>query len=218
MLILMLFPHHVVLFLSATFVLAAVPGPGMLYVAARTLAGGRLEGIVSSLGTAIGGLVHVAAAALGLSAIILASAELFTAVKVVGAIYLVWLGLKTLRLARREAAESFRQSQRVSATLGVALREGIIVEATNPKTAAFFLAFLPQFVSPGSGHLVLQLLVLGAVSVCMNTLGDLAAVLGAGAFRSLFQRNTGLMRRFRQTSGGILIGLGAGALLARRPS
>ncbi len=210
--------HNIALFLAAAFVLAAIPGPGMLYVATRTIAGGRLEGIASSLGNAIGGFVHVIAAALGLSAIILASAQLFTALKIVGALYLIWLGIKTLRTARAHTAETMQQSPPDSPGIAKAVREGIVVEATNPKTAAFFLAFLPQFVSPESGHLVLQFLILGAISVSLNTTADLIAVLAASGFRSLLHRNAELMRRFRQTSGGILIALGAGTLLARRPS
>lgn len=211
----MIHPQHLALFLTAAFILATIPGPGMLYVATRTIAGGRPEGIASSLGNAIGGFVHVIAAALGLSAIILASAQLFTALKIVGAFYLIWLGIKTLKTARRDTAEPSRPT---SHGMTKAFREGIVVEATNPKTAAFFLAFLPQFVSPETGRLVLQFAILGAISVSLNTAADLIAVLTASGFRSLLHRNAELMRRFRQTSGGILIALGAGTLLARRPS
>src|SRR5262245_19409915 len=124
-----------VLFLLAASIIALSPGPGILYVAARTLAGGRDEGLASSFGTALGGLVHVLAGAVGVSALVMASAEAFTLLKWLGALYLVWLGLKTLREARIDLP---LVGTRVGSKR--ALREGIIVEALNPKTAAFFLA------------------------------------------------------------------------------
>src|SRR5882757_2022960 len=143
------------LFLAAALVIAAIPGSGIFYVAARTLSGGRTAGIASTLGTALGGLVHVIAGALGISAIILASAQLFSAVKLAGALYLVWLGIKTIREARRSLPE---QISPIGATR--AFREGIVVEALNPKTAAFFLAFIPQFLDPSAGHPELQFMAL----------------------------------------------------------
>src|SRR5215218_535727 len=120
------------LFFAAAFVLAITPGPGIFYVAARTLAGGRAEGIASSFGTGLGGMVHVFAGSLGVSAIVLASAELFTALKLIGAAYLVWLGFRTFRTARNEA--KFGEP---TASIGTrqAFREGVLVEALNPKTA-----------------------------------------------------------------------------------
>ena len=126
------------LFLFAALVIAAVPGPGIFYVAARTLSGGKRAGIASTFGTALGGLVHVIAGGLGVSAIILASAELFTALKFAGAIYLVWLGVRTFR----EAGNWLPQQTSAVGTQR-AFREGVLVEALNPKTAAFFLAFIP---------------------------------------------------------------------------
>ena len=133
------------LFLAAASIIAVSPGPGIFYVAARTLADGRGVGLASSLGTGVGGLVHVAAGAVGVSALILASAEAFTILKLAGALYLVWLGIKTAREARLDIVAAAR-----GASVGRAFRDGIFVEALNPKTAAFFLAFLPQFVDPGA--------------------------------------------------------------------
>src|SRR5438552_18204779 len=131
------------LFLLAGVVIAAVPGPGIFYVAARTLSGGKQAGIASTFGTALGGLVHVIAGGLGVSAIILASAELCSVLKFAGAFYLVWLGIRTFR----EAGELL--PPQISAVGGQrAFREGVLVEALNPKTAAFFLAFIPQFLDP----------------------------------------------------------------------
>jgi threonine/homoserine/homoserine lactone efflux protein len=141
------------LFLLAAFIIAAIPGPGIFYVAARTLSGGSNTGFASSFGLALGGLVHVAAGALGVSAIILASAQLFTALKLVGAFYLIWLGIKTFREAGSAPPEQIEPAgaQR-------AFRDGVVVEALNPKTAAFFLAFIPQFIEPAAGAVALQLL------------------------------------------------------------
>ena len=135
------------LFFMAALVIAATPGPGIFYVAARTLSGGRVEGVASSLGTAVGGLVHVSAGAFGVSAIILASAQLFTALKLVGAAYLLWLGIKTIREAYVTLLGPVE-----STGAKRAFRQGIVVEALNPKTAAFFLAFIPQFIEPDAGH------------------------------------------------------------------
>ena len=162
------------LFLLAALVIAAVPGPGIFYVAARTLAGGSKAGIASTFGTALGGLVHVIAGGLGVSAIILASAELFAVLKFAGAIYLIWLGIRTFREARHLLPEQIAPvgSKR-------AFRDGVLVEALNPKTAAFFLAFIPQFLDPAGAYPALQFMTLGLVSVALNTLVDFIVVLMA---------------------------------------
>lgn len=201
------------LFLLAATAIAISPGPGIFYVTARTLAGGRAEGLASSFGTGVGGLVHVAAGAVGVSALVLASAEAFTVLKIAGALYLVWLGLKTFRESRivpdvRVAATGSRR----------AFREGIVVEALNPKTAAFFLAFLPQFVDPAAGAVWLQFLVLGLVSVALNTGVDVVvAFLAARARTAAIARPT-LLRRLRQGSGLLIGSLGLSLLFARRPA
>jgi len=133
------------LFLAAALVLAVMPGPGMLYVGARALAGGLGEGLASTAGTGLGGMVHVVAGALGLSAIVMASAEAFVLMKLLGGFYLIWLGVQAWRQARL----SLQPGAELPA-LGMlrAFREGVVVEALNPKTAAFFLAFVPQFLDP----------------------------------------------------------------------
>jgi threonine/homoserine/homoserine lactone efflux protein len=200
------------IFLAAASLIALSPGPGILYVAARTLAGGRREGLASSLGTAIGGLVHVLAGAVGVSALVMASAEAFTLLKWAGALYLIWLGLKTLREARWAMAPA---APRIGATR--ALREGIVVEALNPKTAAFFLAFLPQFVDP-TGAVWLQFLGLGLISVSLNTAVDVAIVVLAARARALALGRPTLLARLRTGAGLLIAGLGVGLLLSRRPA
>lgn len=208
-------PTQLLLYLAATLLLAITPGPGLVYVAARTLAGGRAEGVASSLGTGLGGLVHVLAGSLGVSALLLASADLFTALTLLGAGYLIWLGLRTLRDARREAL-----ADPAAPPVGArrAFREGVLVEALNPKTAAFFLAFVPQFLDPAAGHVALQFVLLGAVSVALNTLADIAVACAASRFRKGAAPRPALVRRLRQGSGGAMVALGIGLALARRPA
>jgi threonine/homoserine/homoserine lactone efflux protein len=201
------------LFLLAAFIIAAIPGPGIFYVAARTLAGGRQAGIASTLGTASGGLVHVVAGGLGVSAIILASAQLFTGLKLIGALYLIWLGFKTFR-------EAGHAPQPPIDSIGAerAFREGIVVEALNPKTAAFFLAFIPQFLEPAAGHPALQFMALGLISVALNTLADVIVVIVASTARSNLLRRPRLIHWLRQGSGLFIASLGISLALARRPA
>ena len=207
------------LYTVAALVLAVTPGPGIFYVAARTLAGGRAEGVASSIGTGVGGLVHVLAGSLGVSAIVLASAELFTALKLVGAAYLVWLGLRTFRSARREASTPL-DGARPAPAIGPkrAFREGVLVEALNPKTAAFFLAFVPQFLDPTQGHVALQFVVLGFVSVALNTLADIAVAFAASGIRDSASARPALVRRLREASGAAMVALGIGLAFAKRPA
>ncbi|MDA9468473.1 LysE family translocator [Bradyrhizobium sp. CCBAU 53415] len=200
-------------FLAAACLIAAVPGPGIFYVAARTLSEGRACGFASTAGTALGGLVHVVAGSLGISAIILASSELFAAVKFVGALYLVWLGIETFRSAgRARALESGAVGDKR------AFRDGVLVEALNPKTAAFFLAFIPQFLDPSGSNPTLQFLMLGAISVTLNTLADVAVVLMASATRTQLTGRPHLMRHLTHGSGVFIASLGLSLALARRPA
>ena len=201
------------LFLAAASIIALSPGPGIFYVAARTLAGGRGEGLASSLGTGIGGLFHVAAGAVGISALVMASAEAFLLLKIAGALYLVWLGMKTLRESRIDIPASV-----VSVGTARAFREGIVVEALNPKTAAFFLAFLPQFVDPSAGAVWLQFLGLGLISVILNTAVDVVVVVAANRARSVALGRPVLLRRLRTGAGVVIASLGLGLLIARPPA
>jgi threonine/homoserine/homoserine lactone efflux protein len=201
------------LFLLAALIIAAIPGPGIFYVAARTLSGGRQAGIASTFGTALGGLVHVVAGGLGVSAIILASAQFFTALKFAGALYLVWLGIKTFREAGDLTPESINPIEAKKA-----FRDGVLVEALNPKTAAFFLAFIPQFLEPAAGHVALQFMSLGLISVALNTFADVIVVAMASTARANLVRRPQLIQRLRQGSGLFMAGLGISLALARRPA
>jgi threonine/homoserine/homoserine lactone efflux protein len=207
------------LFFVAAAVLAVTPGPGIFYVAARTLAAGRAEGIASSFGTGLGGLFHVLAGALGVSALVMASAELFTVLKVLGALYLVWIGVRTILGARRDGTLA-ASAEGASPPLGTrrAFRDGMWVEALNPKTAAFFLAFIPQFVDPAAGSVPLQFIALGLVSVALNTAADVVVAFAAASLRDKAVDHPERIVRLRQASGGAMLALGVGLLFARRPA
>jgi threonine/homoserine/homoserine lactone efflux protein len=207
------------LYFAAALMLAVTPGPGIFYVAARALAGGRAEGVASSFGNALGGMVHVLAGGLGVSAIVLASAELFAALKLIGAGYLIWLGLRTILAARRDASTGLNGGSAMSAIgPGRAFREGVLVEALNPKTAAFFLAFIPQFVNLAEGHVALQFTLLGLVSVALNAFADILVAVAASSIRQSAAARPAMIRRLREASGAAMVALGIGLTLAKRPA
>lgn len=198
-------------FALAAMVLAITPGPGIAYVVARTVAGGRSEGLASCFGTGIGGMLHVVAAALGLSLIVAQSAVAFNLVKYLGAAYLVYMGMRLL--LRKEQALTVG----ALAAQGVrrALCEGVVVEALNVKTALFFLAFLPQFVLPGE-PLAPQLVLLGSICVALNTLVDVIAVSAADRLLKSDAARAARARLLTKASGATMLGLGIYLALARR--
>ena len=166
--------------------------------------------LTASYGTGIGGTVHVLAAAVGLSAIIAASATAFSAVKLLGGAYLIWLGIRALSSRDRvptlgAVADSAHSN---------AFRQGVLTEVLNPKTALFFLTFLPQFCQPERGPLALQIVVLGLVSVALNTLVDVVVAMGAGQISDRLIARPQLWRRQQIATGGLLIGLGVYAAAA----
>ena len=200
-----------VAFLVAAVVLAVAPGPGIAYVVARTVAGGRSEGLASCIGTGIGGLLHVLAAAVGLSLLVAQSAAAFNVVKYLGAAYLVYLGIRML--CRKE--QVFPVEAVAAQGARGALLEGIVVEALNVKTALFFLAFLPQFTST-SAPLVPQLVLLGSICVALNTLVDVAAVFAAHRLLKSGAARAARARMMTRVSGVTMLGLGAFLAFARR--
>jgi threonine/homoserine/homoserine lactone efflux protein len=196
-------------FLLAALILAVTPGPGIAYVVARTAAGGRAEGLASCVGTGLGGMLHVGAAALGLSVLLAQSAAAFSIVKYIGAAYLVYLGI---RLLLAKAAPTQARAQATGARR--ALLEGILVEALNVKTALFFLAFLPQFLVSGTS--VVVQLVMGTVCVVLNTLVDVVAVLGAARLLRSEASGRQRARLLNKASGFTLIGLGLYVAASKR--
>ncbi len=201
-------------FLAAAIVLAITPGPGIAYVVARTVAGGRPEGLASCIGTGLGGMLHVFAAALGLSLLVAQSAVAFNVVKYLGAAYLVYLGIRLL-LRKPESFTVEAVPSRPAQGARRALFEGIVVEALNVKTALFFLAFLPQFTSPGA-PLVPQLVLLGSICVVLNTLVDVVAVFMAHRLLESGATREARARLLTRVSGVTMVGLGAFLALARR--
>ena len=200
-----------VAFVIAAIILAITPGPGIAYVVARTAAGGRSEGLASCFGTGVGGMLHVLAAALGLSLIVAQSAAAFNLVKYLGAAYLIYLGIRLLLRKDQVLTVEPVASQGVRR----ALFEGIVVEALNIKTALFFLAFLPQFASP-SEPLVPQLVLLGSICVALNTFVDVLAVFAADRLLKSSAARAVRARLLTRVSGVTMLGLGAYLALARR--
>jgi threonine/homoserine/homoserine lactone efflux protein len=198
------------LFIVAALALLVVPGPAVLYIVARSVAQGRAAGFVSDLGIHSATLVHVAAASLGLSALLASSAVAFSVVKYAGAAYLIWIGLRKL-FGREETPDvDMALKPRSRARL---FREGFVVNLLNPKTALFFLAFLPQFVEVGRGHVAMQIAFLGIVFTLLGLVSDGCYALAAGTLGDRLRRSRAYLRFERTISGVLFIGLGVSAAL-----
>ena len=198
-------------FLATTVVFACIPGPAMLYAAARTMAGGRRSGLMAALGIHVGGYGHVIAAAAGLSIIFHAVPPLFLAVKLGGAAYLIWLGIGLFRST--DVSDEALPSVGIPRSGRRAFFESVAVEILNPKTAIFFLAFLPQFVAPEAGPLWLQFLVLGTIVNITFSAVDIVCVLLASAVVRRLQRSSRAQRMMRRAGGSLLVGLGTHLVL-----
>jgi threonine/homoserine/homoserine lactone efflux protein len=201
---------NLVVFVVAALALLVVPGPAVLYVVARSIHQGRRAGLASVLGIHAGTLVHIAAATAGLSALIASSAVAFTAIKIAGAVYLVGLGLWTL-FSRRPEAEVAVGGER---TLRRAFAQGIVVNVLNPKTALFFLAFLPQFVDPDAPHPAVQIAVLGLLFALLGLVTDSLWALAAGTAGGLLRGSRRFVRTQRYVAGTVYAGLGVATAFA----
>ena len=196
-------------FVVAALVLLLVPGPSVLYIVARSIDQGRRAGITSVLGIHVGTLVHIAAATAGLSALIVSSAVAFTAVKTAGAVYLIGLGLWTIFVRRAEpdvALGGQRALRRVFA-------QGIVVNVLNPKTALFFLAFLPQFVDPNAAHPALQVAFLGLLFMALGLVTDSLWAVAAGTAGGVLRRSARYVKIQRYVAGSVYVGLGVATAL-----
>ena len=198
------------IFVVAALVLLVTPGPAVLYIVTRSLDQGRRAGLVSMLGVHAGTLVHVGAAAAGLSALLAASAIAFSVVKYLGAAYLIYLGLR--RLLDRAATIAPRAG--AEARLSRAFLDGVVINVLNPKTALFFLAFLPQFVDASRGRIAAQVLGLGFLFVMLGLVTDGLYAIGAGSAASWLRRYPEILTRQRWVSGSMYIGLGVAAALS----
>lgn len=196
-------------FSAATLVLVASPGPAVLFLVARTLEGGRARGMASLFGIALGELVHVAAAIVGISALIASSSAAFAILKYGGAAYLTWLGFRHI-VARTKRAPEVRAVATTSRTFA----QGFVVSVLNPKVALFFLSFLPQFVEPGRGPVAIQTAVLGVTYLVIAMSSDSIYVLGTSALRHRLDPRWQSHRAIRWVSGGVLVGLGISTALS----
>ena len=197
-------PTTTITFLAASIAIILAPGPAQALVLARTLADGRKAGVLTAIGLNVGTLVHAVAAALGLSAVLATSATAFTFVKIIGAVYLVYLGIQALRTKDHSGDPAIAAPTGPWQMFGRAVMTGVL----NPKVAIFFLAFLPQFVDPGRGPVFLQFLILGSTLALIDVLYEIALVLVAGAVRQRLTQSVRFMRWRQRITGVVLIGLG----------
>lgn len=198
-----------ILFATAASILVFTPGPNTLYIIARSVQQGRTAGIVSSLGVEVGTLIHVTAAAFGISALLLSSALAFNIMKYVGAAYLIYLGIKTLLTREKSAAAEAVEEK----SLRRAFSQAVLVNVLNPKSAMFFFAFLPQFVDAERGAAATQILLFGAIVVVLGfTSGSLYSLL-AGSIGNVLRGNLKFLRAQRYFAGSVYLGLGAATAL-----
>ncbi|WP_029042337.1 LysE family translocator [Cucumibacter marinus] len=203
-------------FVLALLIFAAMPGPAMLYTAARTIAGGRRAGMMAALGLHTGGYVHVIAVTLGLAVLFHAVPALYTALKIVGAAYLIWLGWRLIRPGKQADDGMDTVSARPVTSGRRAFLQSIVVEILNPKTAIFYLSFLPQFVDPSASLPIwAQFLILGTIVNLGFTIGDLICVVLAGLVVEKLRKSARAAAWTRRIGGGVLIGLGANLALNR---
>jgi threonine/homoserine/homoserine lactone efflux protein len=200
------------LFVLASLVLLLTPGPAVLYIVARSVQQGRTAGLVSVVGIHLGTIVHIVAAAVGVSALVVSSALGFAIVKYIGAAYLIWLGISTF-VAKDHGLEAPVVSPK---SLHRAFRDGFVVNLFNPKTAIFFLAFLPQFVDPAHGPVHWQILVLGLTFMGLGILSDGLFAIAAGTAAEFLRRSARFQQLLRWFSGTSFIGLGVTAALSTR--
>ena len=201
----MLISHSsLLLFVTGAAILLVIPGPAVTYIVSRSIAHGRAAGLVSALGIVVGTLCHVVAAALGISAVLASSALAFRFVRYLGAGYLIYLGMKTLRTRDEQLLAAAEGETRLARIFG----QGFLVNLLNPKTALFFLAFLPQFVDPARGHVSVQILELGVLFALMGWCSDSLYALIAGTVAEHIRGSVRLRRAQRNVSGGALIALG----------
>ncbi|MFF1539412.1 LysE family translocator [Microbacterium sp. NPDC058269] len=195
---------NLVAFAVASVVIIVIPGPSVLFVIGRSLSLGRRAGVLSVVGNALGTVPAVLAVAFGVGAIVASSVVAFTAIKIIGAAYLVWLGVQAIRHRHDHAPDTVRSPT----SAGKLLRQGFIVGVTNPKTIAFFVAVLPQFVSPTAGPVWAQLLLLGLTFQTLALVCDSVWALAAGTARTWFARSPRRMSTLSGTGGVMMIGLG----------
>ena len=201
------------IFIPVTLVLVVTPGPNTLYIIARSFQGGSRAGFVSCLGILLGTLIHITAAAVGLTALLASSALVFGAIKYAGAAYLIWIGLKTFLTYQRSLSVPELHGRHS----GSVFYQGLLINLLNPKTALFFMAFLPQFVDTSRGRVTLQIILFGAILACLGTTSDCAYALLADGVGKLFRDNLRLLRPLRYVAGSVYLVLGLATALRPIP-
>lgn len=204
-------------FAVASFLLIVIPGPSVLFSIARSLSMGRRGVLITVLGNTMGQVPLIIAVAVGVGAIVAQSIVLFTVVKLIGAAYLVYLGVQAIR-HRRDGSDPGAPAVASSMPLRTVFWQGFVVGVTNPKSIVFFLAVLPQFVDYGAGAVPVQMMILGAVFIVIAMLSDSAWVALAGTARDWFARSPRRLGAMRATGGTLMIGLGAALALAGNKS
>ncbi|MEP6985783.1 MAG: LysE family translocator [Chloroflexota bacterium] len=205
-------PANLLLFMTASLALLLIPGPAVVYIMTRSIDQGRTAGLVSVAGIESATFVHILAAALGLSAILLSSALAFDIVKYIGAAYLIYIGIQKLRSKDEDDANVVVPKQ----TLGQIYKQGVIVNLLNPKTALFFFAFLPQFVDPTHGSVTIQIVLLGLIFVTMATITDGTYAIISSALSGWLRGNKRFKQVQRYVTGTVYVGLGITTALAGR--
>jgi threonine/homoserine/homoserine lactone efflux protein len=206
----MIEPSRLAVFVAAALALLITPGPAVLYIVARSVDQGRRVGLVSVLGIEVGGLFHVVAAALGISALLVSSALAFTVIKYLGAIYLIFLGVRRLLEKDADLHTLAPRSEGLARVFG----QGVLVNVFNPKTALFFFAFLPQFVDPSRGEVGVQVLLLGMIWTALATCSDSLYALLAGSASRWLRGNLTFLGYQRYFAGGVFVALGIGTGLS----
>lgn len=206
----MIEPSKLIMFISAVFMFLIIPGPAVLYIVTQSVTQGRLAGFISALGMAVGGVGHVIAAALGISALLMSSVLAFSVVKYLGAAYLLYLGVYKLYTQEESQEFQFAGNRKLSRIF----YQAILVNLLNPKTALFFLAFLPQFISASNGSVSKQILFLGAIIIIMGLINDSLYALLAGTMGGWVRSSSQVKRIKRYFSGGVYIALGVAAAIS----
>jgi threonine/homoserine/homoserine lactone efflux protein len=197
------------IFVSIVLVIVVTPGPNSLYIVARSLDGGYYAGLASCLGILLATATHIVAASVGLTALLLSSPVIFNIIKYAGAIYLIWVGLRTI--TSKHDSETTIQTEKIK--WGAIVYQGFVINLLNPKTALFFLAFLPQFVNTSLGRVKAQIILLGVILALLGTTSDSLYALLAGRARRWLQKNFLFVRSLRYVSASVYIGLGLLAAL-----
>lgn len=204
---------RLLIFVTVVIILVITPGPNTLYIIARSLQGGYRTGIVSCIGISLATLIHIAGAAIGLTALLSSSVLIFSLIKYTGAAYLVWIGVKTL--ATRQQGELLLPNQ--SGKIASGIRQGFLVNLLNPKTALFFVAFLPQFIEPSLGRVSLQVILLGTILVSIGMISDCTYALVASVVGKWLRESLSLFQSLRYVAGSVYLLLGAVTALKSMP-